>query len=858
MNHNTGLDFQHILITDDDSLNSSMDIMTQLQLTHRLPGGRRTYEELLRNPALQYASTEQSDRLCNQFVFQGQCLVLGDSGVGKTSLVRSLTGKPFDPRQPQTQGIDQSLVDQNWHNLDYKKDLLFGSFSKFFKEILVLFTFFGKGGNVIVQESTNLTSNLLGLLLSLLPLIVMLIVYFLFWKPKLEEAVAKFAIFHSFCFVLAEIVKTCGFYFKEYFRLVATTCNNVHDINHGLAIGAFLSIIPLYYFCGMFEDDFHVYHAYLFLATCVVLTSVAFFLVRSFCIEREGLYPGQLKLKNRHSVEIILFGRFVMAIFIGFICCCVSLLFVEINWIKSVLFIQFFGCFCHTLLRSLRLVFIIVKTLPGWSWPNKVLLIFVVICFCYTLHVTESIAPITYFVIMYSILLCDSLYNGCFSMTSTIATDGNHQNVFTAIFIEKIVLNNRMLKKALDEKFSSLKLKILDFAGDKEYRAYHHMFLRSQAIYVIVFNMAEFAGYSFTDINARIKRLHLWFESVCSHVPPRTPIFLVGTHRGEMDKICMKSLNRHLKKMLWDCYCDELVFNDVDKLIFFPIENSNGQNDTAIQILQKKIVMVAEEYRGTIGRDIPLSWIQIQDAIICLKENKKAKFCVTLEEFPTAFANFICTNWSLETLKYFHEQGLVIYLDKDPELSKWVLLKPEILVEIIIQLVTPSQQMMQERGFRRDWKLLHGKGLLTKSLLKRIISTVPENEEAMTAFLEEYDLICPLLNKKVQICSLSDDEEHQPSHFVPSSLPMSEGGSMSVWIDDTTDKKFYVFFKKFLPEPLFHRLLSRARKNSKLEFPNGTTVVFRDVGKFWMTPWQPYQLKLVKDERIIEVTFSFR
>ena len=200
----------------------------------------------------------------------------------------------------------------------------------------------------------------------------------------------------------------------------------------------------------------------------------------------------------------------------------------------------------------------------------------------------------------------------------------------------------------------------------------------------------------------------------------------------------------------------------------------------------------------------------------------------------------------------------MIYLDKDRDLSNWVLLKPEILVDIIIQLVAPPPQMIQERGFRRDWKLLHEKGSLTKSLLTRIISTVQENEEAMTAFLEEYDLICPLSNNKVKMRSLYDDEEHQPTHFVPSLLPMSADGCIPTWHDNSTDKTFYVFFKRFLPEPLFHRLLSRAHKNSKLEFPNGPVVMFKDVARFWMSHRQPYRLKLMKEEAIIEVTFSSR
>ena len=415
-----------------------------------------------------------------------------------------------------------------------------------------------------------------------------------------------------------------------------------------------------------------------------------------------------------------------------------------------------------------------------------------------------------------------------------------------------------MLKGALNEKFPSLKLQILDFAGDKEYYAYHHMFLKSQAIYVIVFNVAKYIQNNFQNINAAVERFHFWLESVCSHVPSKTPIVLVGTRRGDLDEVCMQTVNDCLKEKLWNSYCDELVVNAVDDLIFFPVENSKGEDDAGVQSLRIKFMSVAEEREAARECDIPLSWITIRDAIINQREMERAKFCVSLQEFPYVFNNLICTNWSKETLKYFHEKGLVIYLDKDPELSDWVLLKPEILVDIIIQFVTPPLQMIQEKGFRRDWKLLHGKGMVTKSLLTRIISTVQENEEAMTAFLEKYDLICPLSNNKVKMCSLYDDEEHQPTHFIPSLLPMSADGSIPTWLDNTTDKKFYVFFRRFLPEPLFHRLLSRAHKNSKLEFPNGPVVMFKDVGKFWMSPRQPYKLKLMKEEAIIEVTFSSR
>lgn len=242
---------------------------------------------------------------------------------------------------------------------------------------------------------------------------------------------------------------------------------------------------------------------------------------------------------------------------------------------------------------------------------------------------------------------------------------------------------------------------------------------------------------------------------------------------------------------------------------------------------------------------------------INLKEKKETILCVTLKELPMVLDDFVCDRCPNEMLEYFHEKGLVIYLknSRDPDLS-WVLLKPEILVNIIIEIVTPPPENIQQRGTRHDWNRLQTKGMLTKSLLTKIISNVKENIhiEAMTAFLEEYDLICPLVNKEVSVCC-SNKCEPQPTHFVPSLLPMSADGDVPVWHDNDTDKEFYVFFDRFLPDPLFHRLLSRAHKNSKVEFPNGQTVLYRDAGKFFMDTWTPYRLKLMKEQKMIGVTF---
>ena len=238
MDRETCLDFQRIVLIEDESLDTHNNIITQLQLDRRLPEGRRTCERLLEDLGLQPAQEVQEDRTCTQFVFQGQCLVLGESGVGKTSLVKSLTGKPFNIDQSKTQGIDQSLVNEKWQNL-HPQDLLFGNFSRFFTKVLVQLTVFGKAGNVIVQESTDLPSNL-SQQAFVLPIFGLLCC--------LQVNVMQPVPFLLLCtFIALTIVVPWCIFRSESIRLVAIAFSFIADYP-GLFIGALLSILSEGYF----------------------------------------------------------------------------------------------------------------------------------------------------------------------------------------------------------------------------------------------------------------------------------------------------------------------------------------------------------------------------------------------------------------------------------------------------------------------------------------------------------------------------------------------------------------------------------------------------------------------------------
>ena len=840
---------------------------------------------------------KRGDTTNTHFAFPRQCLVLGDPRVGKTSLVKSLTGRPFDPAEQRTQGIDQSLVDHKWRNCDMK-DLVFGDLWRYLKtgDIQVALIGTGKQNNKVLVQDLHfiLTTSLLRFYL-----------YFC-------------GILLTFSFIIGTVLRYpmafLLFYFIYYGHLMFPICVNLfesHDIRFTLATVAFILshrglLIGLYsalMLCPFYRSyfEFASTREFLMLSTVAGITFVALFLFIG--PQRLPFGTGRL-IKNQTFMKFLCFCRLPLSILIGLISgfivamsfwrleglCYREHASIELSVTSTThetkdaeTFAKLVACTesNESIVFSFLAIFVvdfpriildinyvrnvtvsaIKKDRSLRSVPRITLLIVLTyyhIRVAYQVHTTPRIAIYFFFITIpvyvgltfYQELFCSNSYSSetqfvnPFNSFMTLALIGNGE------------INTKMIQTALNKKYPFLKMKILDFAGDEEYYAYHHMFLRNQAVYVVVFNMSDFVPEEFKNLKA--ERLLVWFESVCGHVQPKTPIFLVGTHCEHIDKNHMQNLNGKLKQILWTSYCDELVVNEDEDLIFFPVENSKGENDVGVQMLRIKIMAAAEECKPTTDDNIPLSWIRIQDAIIQLRQKKVARYCVTLREFPWAFGNIIHTNWSEETLKYFHEQGLIIYIPKEKDLSDWVLLKPEILVDIITQLVTSSPQMTQTRGLRSDWRLLQEKGMLTKPLLVSIISNVKENEEAMTAFLEKYDLICPLTHTKVKIVTLQDKERLQPTHFVPSLLPKSQDGCNLAWYDDKRDKKFLVFFERFLPEPLFHRLLSCAHKKSKVEFANGATVVFRDVGKFWMSSRQPYRLKLMKKEGVIEVTFSTR
>ena len=571
MNQETSLVLRQISLAENQSLDSAGEAITQL-----LSEDQMANEEILNNLDLQLAQ-QPGDTTDKHFVFQGQCLILGDSGVGKTSLVKSLKGQSFDPNQPKTQGIDESLVDQNWKNLPVK-DLVFGNLWWFYQQLSVQLTLYGPSAHskIIVQsldkwKNCHMTT-------------LWLICYYILLVPCLSPLLVLVLVLYNAFFYF--------FHFNCIFRLLTTTFTFAIK-PRGLLIGAFLAFMSVCYTYEKLDmsanGQFQIH--------IMLITITALFVIvaaRNVCFGFE--YPRQLKFKYNRPLVFVCFMPLLTSVLVGYFCTLSVLLPTNAcirfyggshkepdGLVRAVTTICVLFCTFSLLKSAVRFTNVITNKLKNIRLTcictaddilnklklhvskgiNKTKQCILFILFGFIVGMGISML-IDYNCSLFLLFISGTIFNEWQNIKSIRNVQGS--KVFTAVLIEKQELDKKKLNTAL-KKFSSLKMKMLDFAGDKEYYDYHQMFLRMQAIYVIVFNMASFAENGFGDIDVKVKRLQFWLESICSHVPHNTPMVLVGTHRGNIDKTCVCKLDDHLRRNLWNTFRDELVVNDDENLI---------------------------------------------------------------------------------------------------------------------------------------------------------------------------------------------------------------------------------------------------------------------------------------------------
>ena len=488
---------------------------------------------------------EQGDATDKQFVFPRQCLVLGDSRVGKTSLVKSLTRKPFDPTQQKTQGIDQCLVDNEWKNCNLK-DLVFGDLWRFLKtgDVEVALIGNGSANSPVVVRQFELITGIQRLFIYLYALMITAV----FLMGTIYNLHTSFLFFY-YIYYGPIIFRCCAFQFEGNLRFILATFVFILS-RRGLIIGLYLGLVFSYF------DESYIKFASSRAPTCILLGAVIgiAFVTLFLCIGPLQLPFGTGQLvKNQTFIVILCFYRLPVSIFIGlFFGFVVETSFRSLqevcSWQRS--FERILTCLQYTdstiynmlslFLWEIPLVFLHTKffrnvlssVLEETSLGTFVTLLSIM--FFYHCKLAYTL-PEIYFVVSFPLYFCFTFYQEWFCIFSK-SNDKEHVYFRTSYMTLALMgngeMNTKTLRRALKKKFPSLKLKILDFAGDEEYYAYHYMFLKREAIYVVVFNIAKLIGKNFRNIKAGTKRLQFWLNLFAAMCHPKHKFSLLE-HTGE-------------------------------------------------------------------------------------------------------------------------------------------------------------------------------------------------------------------------------------------------------------------------------------------------------------------------------------
>ncbi|XP_072033666.1 uncharacterized protein [Amphiura filiformis] len=627
--------------------------------------------------------------------------ILGDERAGKTSLWKKLMGKKFDPQEPSTLGIDTQMcrvkdVDKSWQEREYEK----GSEV----EDCVIWRFKNKNKNK--QEAPDYILHLL-FGFSLLVLLIGFpdFICFVGWSNCMKIAV---------CVAFVALIWTKNVQMYLTIKNVADAIFTVNLIggmvfdhhpivpNFALGVVSFILTIQrgLVSVCQirmgqsvvfgttllcytsdnntnrLSEIDFE--HCVYFALGCALGAGVFPYLATRIAKVDTSMFTRRsLALEDLGIVTLLVFSF--------------TLVLSMCNNDKLILFIIAFGSglgdevgrtLGQRFTISKYFIFTIMKNRMIWSVP-AIIYGWILVKLCH-----DSIPPENSQVVI----------NIVFGVLPLALAEWyrNQLNEYTSA-----ALNVARRTEESTTGTMPLNLSLWDFAGQDLYYNTHHTFMSAHAVYIIVFDLVKFQ----IDRCRQTNRINFWMDSVRQH--SNSSIFLVGTHRDCVDDRTLSAAQHHLKDLF---RTTNLVYNK--QLCFFAVDNtkSSDQMNDDVDILRAKIHEEALKVKH-LSEEYPIKWREFNEFINDSRSTSAAHMpFITVSELLQVVNKYHIKDMKelLNMLTFFHDNGDVIYDSVDCVLRQFVILNPQVMIDIMQALVVVPE--FPEMKFRSAWQYFERTG----------------------------------------------------------------------------------------------------------------------------------------------------
>ncbi|XP_062576192.1 uncharacterized protein LOC134238082 [Saccostrea cucullata] len=377
-------------------------------------------------------------------------------------------------------------------------------------------------------------------------------------------------------------------------------------------------------------------------------------------------------------------------------------------------------------------------------------------------------------------------------------SSSNPSDVYGDAFIKLIPFLWNKVKSA------KCTIDIVDFAGQSDYYASHQVFLRQDAGYILVLNMAE----KLDDIPSTTISHNMiyenwtnrdfvqnWLRSIHTFAP-LAPVILVATHAEGKS-------SREIQQFfvdVWNVPNVEKLKIHLDEDRKFWVTLREDDNITEL----KDCIANQSKTLATWGKEIPRKWVLCENF---LKETKKTRKIITLHCLLGLIKRKqgylkMSKNELTWMLKFFHDIGEIIYFD-EKDLEKIVILDVDFLLDIFKCIIRTDLNVRGKiaRQFGNRWTAYEQRGLLGEKMcmemLKELLDLRAKDQIAFFQYLTHIGIMIDITEPNVR----------EKLWYIPS---MNKSLFPFDAYESYMRTPVHCFVADFLPDIIYHRLISKA------------------------------------------------
>eukprot|EP00924_Labyrinthula_sp_SR-Ha-C_P010627 snap_masked-scaffold_139-processed-gene-0.0-mRNA-1 protein AED:0.44 eAED:1.00 QI:0/0/0/0.33/1/1/3/0/650 len=272
--------------------------------------------------------------------------------------------------------------------------------------------------------------------------------------------------------------------------------------------------------------------------------------------------------------------------------------------------------------------------------------------------------------------------------------------------------------------------RVYDFGGQEIFSSIHHIFMNTNSLYFLVFNMNKI-------YQNDLFRLKFWCESILRNTE-KAPVIFIGTYLRRYNRKNIKDTNlekiQNILQNFVNSLSSELNILKNDMNIFFPIENSK-LNSQEKKDIKDKIKSVVSGTAG-INKENFLNFRIGTAKILFLDNCREQTNIMTLKEFEDKSYSCGFEDWEVEDmLEIYSKAGLICYFpDLDLEADEnFIFFAPSYLAQALGKFIRDPN--FHELAFRIPsnkfslYRIYVDKGKLNKELFNILLKKYSDKEK---------------------------------------------------------------------------------------------------------------------------------